>query len=352
MPQLNFLLGRNTVYFHLQHPLPDLTKCVPVKDTFDCKNLTSFNCQAPYPQVIDGAGGTPNQKTERLANQIAYYFFTHPDRAKGPAVYKAAELFFNAQARSAGHQSVGTADEALTASHGPIWWRAIASLRITSWAIANGQVPWLKDGGLEQRVLQWIEWHQDLGALGEILGGPQKGKVLLPGARWSGSPTLFPDPCPGSAPDAKPGQPYPADPMTDQVSNVIYQLIKTGSASGVPWRLPRNFWVLDPCALDRAGAPLVRSAVEHGLGFRMPGAEPPKLHSQLLVDRYPGGHVAHYPCGMPGALTPSIWGWADYTTGCMSLSADGNPPPPSFTGERQRTVVASVLPCAKGDAEA
>ena len=61
--QLNFLLGRNTIYFHLQHPLPELTKCVPVKSTFGCKDLAPFDCQAPFPQVIDGAGGTPNQKT-------------------------------------------------------------------------------------------------------------------------------------------------------------------------------------------------------------------------------------------------------------------------------------------------
>jgi len=351
MAQLNFLLGRNTAYFHLQHPLPDLRKCVPVKDTFDCKDLTPFDCQPPFPQVISGTGGTPNQKTERIANQIAYYFFTNPDRAKAPAVYKAAERFFNAQMRNAGHQCVGTADEALTTSHGPIWWRAIASLRITSWAIANGQVPWFKDGGLEQRVLGWIQWHQELSGLGEILGGPQKGKVLLPGARWSGSPTLFPDPCPKmAAADPQPGQAYPADPMTDQVSNVIYQLIKTGKVSGVPWKLGPRFWILDPCALDRAGAALIRSAVEHGLGFPSPLTDPPKLHSQLVVDRYPGGHVANYPCGMPNALSPSIWGWADYTTGCMSLSADGNPPPPKFSGKRTRTVVASVLPCEKTEA--
>ncbi len=345
--QTNFFQGRNTAYFHLQYPLPAL-KCVPVKDVFACKDLTPFNCQLPFPQVIDATGGTPNQKAERVANQIAYYFFVKHDRQKAPAVYKAAERFFNLQMRNAGHQDVGAADEALTASHGPIWWRAMASLRITSWAIANGKVPWFKDGGLEQRVLGWIQWHQELSQLGEILGGPQKGKVLLPGARWAGSPTLFPDPCPPNAPDAQPGKPYPADPMTDQVSNVIYQLIKAGSVSGVPWRFGRKFWILDPCNLDRVGAVLIRSALEHGLGFPSVPADPPnppKLHSQLVVDRYPDGHVANFPCGMPNALSPSLWAWADYTTGCMSLSASGDPPPPPFAGRRKRTVVASVLPC-------
>jgi hypothetical protein len=344
MAQLNFMLGRNTAYFHLQYPLPKL-QCVHVKDTFDCKGLTPFNCRLPFPEVIDGAGGTPNQKTERVANQIANYFFANPDRKKALEVYKAAERFFSAQAKNTGHQCVAAADEALTTSHGPIWWRAIASLRITSWAIANGKVPWFKDNGLEEGVLGWIQWHQDLSALGEIEGGPQKWKVLLPCSRSSGAPTPFPDPCPKvMAQDPPPGQPYPKDPMTDQVSNVIYQLIKTGSVSGVPWKLGRNFWVLDPCALDRVGAPLVKSALENGLKFGV-RADPPKLHSQLVVDRYPGGHVAHYPCGMPDALQPSIWGWADYTTGCISLSADADPQPPEFSGEKKRTVVDSVLPC-------
>ena len=168
--QTNFFLGRNTAYFHLQYPLPDL-RCVSVKDAFGCKDLTPFNCKLPYPEVIDATGGTPNHKAERAANQIAYYFFANPDRQKAPAVYKAAEIFFNAQMRNAGHQCVGAADEALTVSHGPIWWRAVASLRITSWAIANGKVPWFKDRGLEERVLLWIQWHQELSQLGEILGG-------------------------------------------------------------------------------------------------------------------------------------------------------------------------------------
>jgi len=342
--QTNFFLGRNTTYFHLQYPLPNL-KCVPVKASFDCKDITPFNCQLPYPEVLNGSGGTPNQKTERVANQIACYFFTNPDHKKAKAAYEAAVRFFNDQANSTGHQCVGAADEALSASHGPIWWRAIASLRITSWGIANGKVSWHKDDGLEKAVLGWIQWHQDLSALGEIEGGSQKWKVLLPGARWDGSPTLFPDPCPKVvAEDPPPGQPYPKDPMTDQVSNVIYQLIKTGSVSGVPWKLGKNFWILDPCALDRAGAPLGKSALENGLTFSAP-AGPPKLHSQLPVDRYPVGHGAHYPCGMPEALKPSIWGWADYTTGCMSLSTDGDPQPPAFSGEKKETVVDSFVAC-------
>jgi hypothetical protein len=135
----------------------------------------------------------------------------------------------------------------------------------------------------------------------------------------------------------EPGEKYPNDPLTDQVSNVIYQLIKTGSVAGVPWQLGKNFWNLDPCFLDRVGAPLAKSAIENGIKLdAQPAEAAPKLHSQLKVDRYANGHVAHYPCGMPAATDPSIWAWADYDTGCMSLSANGQPPPPRSRSRSRR----------------
>jgi hypothetical protein len=343
--QTNWYLGRNTSYFHLQYPLPHLA-CVKISPSFDCQDLDPFDCHLPYPDVINGSGGTPNQKTERVANRIAYYFFTNPDPKQGPAAYQDAVKFFENQATMTGHQCAGPADEGLTASHGPIWWRAVMSLRITSWGLANGKVSWFKDGALETSIQSWIQWHMQLSELGEIQGGPQKWKVLLPGARWPGKPTQFPASCPEKARDAKPGEKYPPDPMTDQVSNVIYQLIKTGKVAGVPWQLGKKFWDLDPCFLDRVGAALAKSAVENGLQL---GAQPakvaPKLHSQLRAERYANGHVARYPCGTPAALDPSIWAWADYGTGCMSLSLDGNPPPPTFKGPAKTTVVDSVLPC-------
>jgi hypothetical protein len=343
--QLNWYLGRNTTYFHLQYPLPHLI-CVKVLPSFQCEDLTPFDCHLPYPDLLDEKGGTPNQKTERVANRIAYYFFTNPDPKKAPAIYRDAVQFFADQATLTGHQCVGPRDEALTGTHGPIWWRAIMSLRITSWGIANGKVSWFKDGALETSLQSWIQWHLQLCELGEIHGGPQKWKVLLPGARWLGKPTQFPDPCPKSAKDPKPGEKYPNDPLTDQVSNVIYQLINTGSVAGVPWQLGKNFWNLDPCFLDRAGAALAKSAVENGLKLDAhPAKAAPKLHSQLIVDRFTNGHLARFPCGMPAAQEPSIWAWADYDTGCMSLSLDGNPPPPSFKDPVKSTVVDSVLPC-------
>jgi hypothetical protein len=48
---------------------------------------------------------------------------------------------------------------------------------------------------------------------------------------------------------------------------------------------------------------------------------------------------------MPAAADPSIWARADYDTGCMSLSKDGNPPPPTLKNPVKTTVVDSVLPC-------
>lgn len=343
--QTNWYLGRNTSYFHLQYPLPHL---VYVKSllSFDCDDLTPFDGQLPYPDILGAAGGTPNQKAERVANRIACYFFAQPDRQKAAAAYQDAVKFFENQANHTGHQCVGPADEALSASHGPIWWRAVMSLRITSWGIANGKVPWFKDDALETSIQSWIQWHLELSALGEIQGGPHKWKVLLPGARWLGNPTQFPDPAPASAEDAKPGDRYPRDPMTDQVSNIVYQLIKGGSVAAVPWQLGKNFWTLDPCQLDRVGAALAKSAVENGLKLdAKPADTPPKLHSQLKVERYGTGHVAQFSCGLPAATDPSVWAWADYATGCMSLSLNGTPPPPTFAGDGQSTVVDSALAC-------
>lgn len=52
--QLNQLLGANTVAFHQQFPIP-----------------RRGTIELPNPGVINGSGGTPNQKAERLANRIA-----------------------------------------------------------------------------------------------------------------------------------------------------------------------------------------------------------------------------------------------------------------------------------------
>jgi hypothetical protein len=321
---------------------------VPIGGSPNCCNNLPYNGQLPFPDAISGSGGTPNHKTERVANQIASSFFVHPDKKQGPDVYGRAVNFFNDQATKTGHQCVGSTDEALTASHGPIWWRAIMSLRITSWAIANGKVSWFSDSALENAILGWIQTHYEVSKLGEISRGPQMGKVLLPGARWVKTPQLsFPEPCPKSAPNAKPGEKYPADPMTDQVSNVMYQILKTGSISGVPWQLGKNFWILDPCRQDVMAGPLAKSALDNGLRFSVPPGNPsPLLHSQLVVTRYSNGHEASFPCGMADAEDPAVWAWADYGTGCLGLSPQPQvPPAPQFQGQGTPTTLKSVLPC-------
>ena len=118
--QTNWYQGRNTAYFHLQYPLPDLAAVKVDSTSLDCNDLTPFDGQLPYPQLTNSTGGTPNQKAERVANQIAYSFFTHPDPKTVPEVYKTAVTFFDNQASFNGHQCIGRADEVLTASHGPI----------------------------------------------------------------------------------------------------------------------------------------------------------------------------------------------------------------------------------------
>ena len=81
----------------------------------------------------------------------------------------------------------------------------------------------------------------------------------------------------------------------------------------------------------------------------MPPATPPKLHSQLVVDRYPGGHVGSFPCGMPNAIKPSLRAWADYATGCMKPVRGRRSAATVIPGrERARTVVDSFLPCPEG----
>jgi hypothetical protein len=347
--QTNRLLGCNTAYFHLQYPLPDLQH-VPLRGTPGCCDNIPYNGQLPFPGEIDAVGGTPNQKTERVANQIASHFFVTPNKTKGPGIYDAAVTFFNDQAQKTGHQCVGSQDEALTASHGPIWWRAIMSLRITSWAIANGKVSWFSDSTLEKAILGWIGAHYSLNKLGEILGGPQRGKVLLPGARWAHvppRPTLFPGSEAQSASGATSGNPYPSDPMTDQVSNVMYQILKTGSISGVPWQLGDDFWVLDPCNQDRVACPLAKSVLDNGLALgASQSSSLPLLQSKLVVDRYSNGHVASFPCGMPNATGAAVWAWADYETGSMALSPQSETPPvPGFQGSNESAVVPSVQKC-------
>ncbi len=160
----------------------------------------------------------------------------------------------------------------------------------------------------------------------------------MPGSRWKN-----PDPeNPWFAQQVSNGGGYPQDGLTDQVTNVVYQLIKTGAS---PWKLPAKYFTLSQDQADLAGAALARQILDSGIGFGSPeaGRPGPHLNSELIVERYSNGHRAYFPNGMPDALSPAIEGWADYDTGtlCMS-SVVGAHPPPSFSGDPQQTVVPPV----------
>ena len=316
--QLNKQLGANTIQFHLSYPLPRL-------------HCAAGSCALPYPGSITTTGGSPNHKAERFANRIALYHWVAPDDKLAKQAVVDTTQFFQAQAQQTGHQCVRNANEGLTPSHGPIWWRALTSLRITTSALASrgGSYP-----ALEAAVLGWIQDHRAICELGEIPYGVNAGKVLVPGARWNN-----PDPGnPWFAEQVAGGGGYPKDQgLSDQVTNVIYQLITTGK---VPWRLPAGYFTLSQQNADIAGAALARQILDSGIGFGAPTASPAGLHSELVFERYPNGHRAYFPNGMPGAVKPALEAWADYDTNtlCMS-SVVGAHPPPSFSGHPQPVVV-------------
>jgi hypothetical protein len=319
--QLNKQLGANTVQFHTAYPLPNL-KC------------TGGSCSLPNPGAINSTGGTPNQKAERYANQIAFYHFVSPDTTRGQKAVSEAIAFFQGQAKQTGHQCVFGADEGLTPSHGPIWWRALTSLRITTAVLASRGGDYAT---LESSVRGWILGHFALCALGEIPSGVNAGKVLVPGSRWKN-----PDPKnPWFAQKVSGGSGYPKDKgLTDQVTNVVYQLIKTGS---VPWTLPAGYFTLSQNKADIAGAALAKQILGSTFGFGSPATGLPGFHSELIFERYSNGHRAYFPNGMPDALKPALEGWADYESGtlCMSSIVGAHPPPP-FSGDPQKTVVPAV----------
>src|SRR3954454_9339037 len=320
--QLNKELGANTVQFHTAYPLSDL-KCT-----------AAGQCSLPFPGAITTTGGTPNQKAERYANQLAYYHWVSPDAARAQQAVSDTISFFQEQANHTGHQCVLGADEGLTPSHGPIWWRALTSLRITTAVLASRGGDY---ASLESNVRGWILGHSALCAQGEITSGVNAGKVLVPGARWKN-----PDPNnPRFVQQVSDGGGYPKDEgLTDQVTNVVYQLIKIGS---IPWDLPANYFTLSQKQTDLAGAALAKQILDFGIGFGSPETGLPGLHSELIFERYSNGHRAYFPIGMPDALAPALEGWADYDTGPLCMSSGGVAhPPPSFSDPQPPTVVEPV----------
>jgi hypothetical protein len=326
--QLNKLFGANTVAFHQQYPLPSL------------KPTPAAKAGLPAVGAINSSGGTPNQKAERLANRIAVYHFVQPDAGEAASAVADAIGFFQGQLRT-GHQCIANADEALTASHSPIWWRAITSLRATTSALANRGGDYAT---LAQCVLDWLQFHTSLNALGEIPSGPNAGKVLLPGSRWKSAMAVPGDPdnaCGRFTPDGGGQGGYPKDPLTDQVNNIVHQLITTGT---VPWSLPGKFFVLRSEAPDLAGVALAKQLVDSGVGFGdATTSNLPQLRSRLVVQRFANGHRATFPDGMPCALQAALDAYTDYSTGemCMSYTVGGCGEP-TFEGDPTETAIEAV----------
>jgi hypothetical protein len=289
--QLNKVLGRNTVQFHLDRTMP-----------------------RPEAADLNQAGGTPNQKAERWANRIALFHFVKPDAAKAKQALAGTIEFFEGQVAK-GHQCIGKEDEALTLSHAPIWWRAIMSLRLTSHDLAGrgGDYP-----HLEQLVLDWLEFHTSLNALGEIKAGPKKGEIWVPGAR-----TKLGD----------------GEKKTDAVTNVIHQLMTTGTT-----QVKAKFFDLDQDAPDRAGAALAMR-IKKTIGFgNVTGGRIPKLCNRLVFERFDDGHVGRYPDGIAKDNGHVQEAWAHYPSGRIDCSKDVGhiPAEIQFQGEpRQRVIERS-----------
>jgi hypothetical protein len=289
--QLNNVLGENTVQFHLDGTMP--------------------NSEAVS---LEKGGGTPNQKGERWANRIAFYHFVQPDADKAKQALEGAIDFFEGQLAT-GHQCIAGADEALTLSHAPIWWRAMMSLRITSHDLAGRGAAY---GHLEQLVLDWLEHHTTLNALGQIKSGPKKGEIWVPAARSKLDGT--------------------GEKKTDKITNVVHQLMTTGV---VATQTGPQFFVLSQDAPDRAGAVLARK-IKDTIGFGdVNGGTVPKLCNRLVFEQFDDGHVGRYPDGIAKDNHHAREAWAHYPSGRIDFSKDINQIPPDihFQGQaREREI--------------
>jgi hypothetical protein len=277
--QLNNVLGANTVQFHLDGTMPN-----------------------PAAADINQAGGTPNQKTERWANRIALYHFVQPDADKAKQALDGTIAHFEGQLTT-GHQCVGNEDEALTLSHAPIWLRAILSLRITSHDLAGRGTAYAH---LEQLILDWLEFHTTLNGLGQITSGPKQGEIWVPGAR------------------TKLGNGGGGDKKTDKVTNVVHQLMTTGT---VTTQTGPNFFTLSQDRPDTAGAALARR-IRGGIGFGdVTGGSMPKLRNRLVFERFDDGHVGRYPDGIAKDNGHVRQAWAQYASGRIDCTKDIDPLP-------------------------
>jgi hypothetical protein len=274
--QLNRVLGANTVQFHLDGTMPN-----------------------PGAADLDKGGGTPNQKTERWANRIALYHFVEPNDKKAKQALDGTIELFEGQLER-GHQCIGKEDESMTLSHAPIWWRAILSLRITSHDLAGRGDGYRR---LEQLVLDWLEHHTTLNALGLIPSGPRAGEIWVPAAR------------------TKVGK---GDQETDAVNNVVHQIITTDTKPNVG----KKFFDLSQDRPDTAGAALAKKIKETiGFGENVTRGTMPKLANRLVFERFEDGHVGRYPDGIKKDNGHVRQAWVEYATGRIDCTRDIEPLP-------------------------
>ena len=181
--------------------------------------------------ALDFPGGTPNQKAELWSASVRYYHLFEKNADLAQKAVKGAILFYKGM-NITGHQCVAKTDECLTPSHGPIWWRAVLSLRATTAELVG------KGGDLKvlhDLVLDFLEGWTSLHSLGEVPSGPREGEVVLPGSRYGGG-------------------------VGDQVTNVCHQLITRGT---VVSKVGPKFFDLH--FQDTAGAALCRQLLDKGV---------------------------------------------------------------------------------------
>jgi len=261
---------------------------------------------APGTVLPLSVAGTPNHKLETRTVRFRYYHLVEKDAALAKQSLTDLTQFFEAM-RDKGFMSMGLANEVLTNSHAPIWWRAVMSARVTTVELAGRGGQYQK---LHDLVAEFIENWTSLNSLGEVSSGPRRGEVILPGSRFNGVPG-------------------------DQVTNIIHQII-TRNGNVISEAGPQ-FFKLDPEAQDRAGAALAMELFKKGIGFgpNVKSGKLPKLRSRLVVERFPDGHHAQFPDGMPGALKAATRAWVRYSDGATGFNEDF----PGFTGQARATQV-------------
>lgn len=250
--------------------------------------------------ALDVPGGTPNQKGEKIANRLWNARLFAPVEL---AAAMAAAVAFLKGMLTTGHMCVGGADEALTASHAPIWERLLLSLYLSAWALRD------KPGGSELWSLakQCIGWHLGLykllmvpescaATIKDPKGQPQPiaGMVIGPGAR-----------------NAKLFASYPQD----EVRSVVAQL---GILGHVVSPVGGQFWAkVDQSTL---AGPLAKTVLQAG-GPGFPGTdELPKLHRRLRILRAEDGHAGIFDGPGGGDFVPV--GWVRYSTGETGFGDD------------------------------